>query len=300
MNFISKLTFLFCFASFFLIQKGVAQDMYTVQNEFNKHSKKYPNISIVKSKTHKKVIEKEIVYQTINGVETKMDVYQFQSKKNKPAVILIHGGGWKYGDKKLVKPLAQQIAKEGYQCFAVEYRKSGEAIYPAGVNDILNAVQFIREHSNEFKVDTLNMAVLGCSSGGQMAALLGTKYNDHFKAIVDIDGILAFHHPESKEGTMAAEWLGGTYEEVPEVWEEASALHHVSEAKLPMLFINSQYERFHAGRDEMIQQLNAKNIYSEIVSVKDSPHTFWLFHPWFDEIVPPIIKFLNTQLKTNK
>lgn len=279
-----------------MIQKGVAQDMYTVQNEFNKHSKKYPNISIVKSKTYKKVIEKEIVYQMINGVETKMDVYQFQSKKNKPAVILIHGGGWKYGDKKLLKPLAQQIAKEGYQCFTVEYRKSGEAIYPAGVNDILNAVQFIRNHSNEFKVDTLKMAVLGCSSGGQMAALLGTKYSDRFKAIVDIDGVLAFHHPESKEGSMAAEWLGGTYEEVPEVWEEASALHHVNEAKLPMLFINSQHERFHAGRDEMIQQLNAKNIYSEIVIVKNSPHTFWLFHPWFDEIVPPILQFLKEQL----
>ncbi|AWM15007.1 esterase [Flavobacterium sediminis] len=297
MNYTFHLFFCLVMINSFAFQKTNDQDLYTVQSEWQKRIKEFPEITIVKAKDKvENVTEKEIVYQMINGIETKMDMYQFQSEENKPAVILIHGGGWKYGDKKLVKPLAQQIAKAGYQCFAVAYRKSGEAIYPAGVNDVLNAVQFIREHSNMLKVDTLNIAILGCSSGGQMAALLGTKYSDRFKAIVDIDGVLAFHHPESKEGAMAAEWLGGTYEKVPEVWEEASALNYISEAKLPMLFINSQYERFHAGRDEMIEQLNKKKIYSEIVTVKDSPHTFWLFHPWFDEIIPRILNFLNNQL----
>lgn len=143
-----------------------------------------------------------------------------------------------------------------------------------------------------------------------MAALVGNtggirKYQsgknlfifDDVQAIVDIDGILAFHHLESSEGKVASEWLGGTYEEKPTVWNEASALNNVTNHSPPILFINSSNPRFHAGRDDMIKKLNEFNIYSEVHEIPNTPHPFWLFHPWFNQTNNFTLQFLNKIFK---
>ena len=85
-------------------------------------------------------------------------------------------------------------------------------------------MEYIKKNASNFNVDVNKIAILGRSSGGQMASLIGTKYNEDIKAIVNIDGVLAFHHPESSEGKYAALWLGGTYEEIPEIWDNASPI----------------------------------------------------------------------------
>ena len=144
-----------------------------------------------------------------------------------------------------------------------------------------------------------------------MAALIGATNNtkrfesetgefttsSSVQAVIDLDGILAFHHPQSKEGTAAAQWLGGTYNEIPNAWDDASALTHTDENMPPILFINSQYPRFHAGREEMIDILSSHGIYYKVETIEDSPHTFWLFNPWYDTTLNYIISFLNTVFK---
>lgn len=271
---------------------------YNIVTEYNKQVKKFPHIKIVETTSDSLVYEtKNITYNNSKKNPLHLDVYEFKLETKNPAVILIHGGGWKSGNKNMLAPLALSIAKKGYNCFTIEYTLSTEARYPNAINDVLDAISYIKLNAAKYNVDTLKIAVLGCSSGGQMASLIGTKYAEKVNAIIDIDGILAFHHPQSKEGTLASEWLGGTYDEKPDVWKEASALNHVSKKTSPILFINSQYERFYAGRDQMIEQLNNYNIYSEIHTINDSPHTFWLFDPWFDETSNYIVQFLNKQFK---
>lgn len=272
---------------------------YTVFSEYNKQIKKFPFIEIAKSIVKSSLIEeKEIIYQTIGTRNLQLDSYVSKSTNKLPALILLHGGGWKSGNKSMLQPLAQQIALKGYQCFTIEYRLSDEAIYPAAVHDVLKAIEFIKNNEQRFNVNTNKIAILGCSSGGQMAALIGTKYPSAVQAIIDIDGILAFHHPQSKEGKVAALWLGGTYEEKPEIWNDASALTHVNENTPPILFVNSQFDRFHAGRDEMIERLNVFNIDAKVHTIEDSPHTFWLFHPWFEPTTNYIVTFLDEKLKS--
>src|SRR5690606_47758 len=117
------------------------------------------------------------------------------------------------------------------------------------------------------------------------------------QAIIDMDGVLAFYHPESAEGQVASEWLGGTYEQKPEVWEAASPLYLKSPVLKPILFINSQYPRFHAGRDELIAQLNENGIYSEVHTFPDSPHPFWLYDTWFESTIDIIEGFLRKTFK---
>ncbi|MCB0494709.1 MAG: alpha/beta hydrolase [Cyclobacteriaceae bacterium] len=294
-------------------QNGVAMDTsYTVNSEYAKRIKKYPFIEIKKPVQHKSVSEiSNVVYKQTQNHALHLDAFYYNKKKHNPIVVLVHGGGWKSGNKSLMIPLAEDIAAKGYACFTVEYRLSPEAQYPAAVNDVKQAIQFVKAHAQEYNADSSRVAVLGCSSGGQMAALIGATNNtkrfesetgefttsSSVQAVIDLDGILAFHHPQSKEGTAAAQWLGGTYNEIPNAWDDASALTHTDENMPPILFINSQYPRFHAGREEMIDILSSHGIYYKVETIEDSPHTFWLFNPWYDTTLNYIISFLNTVFK---
>ncbi|MEX1381761.1 alpha/beta hydrolase fold domain-containing protein [Lutibacter sp.] len=284
---------------------------YTVHRSFEKYKKNFPQIEIVNPQLCQNVIKKrEIIYKEIGERKLHLDAFYNKSEQLKPAVILVHGGGWKSGNKSHMEPLAQKIASKGYACFTVEYRLSIEAIFPEGIYDIKRAIQFIKANASEFYIDTKKVAVLGCSSGGQMAALIGTTNNNSVfeetensynqssavQAIIDLDGVLAFKHPESKEDVVAGLWLGGSYEEIPEIWKDASALTHTNENTPPILFIGSQYPRFLAGRDDMIKILDQYGIYSQVESIEKSPHTFWLFHPWFDKTVEYITNFLSKTL----
>ncbi len=285
---------------------------YTVKSTYNKLIKKYPFITIPQEQKNEDVSGiQEIVYQQDKDRALHLDAFFYKKKKSNPAVIMIHGGGWRSGNKSQMHQIAKEIASKGYSCFAIEYRLSLEAKYPEGVYDVKNAIKFIKDNAKKFHVDPNKIAVLGCSSGGQMAALIGTtnenpdfedktfksKSSSKVQAIIDIDGILAFKHPESAEGEMASFWLGGTYDEKPENWKNASALSHTDKNTPPILFIESSFARFHAGRDDMIAILNQHKIYSEIKTIDNSPHSFWFFEPWFKETMTYTTQFLDKIFK---
>ncbi|RXP46898.1 alpha/beta hydrolase [Lutibacter sp. HS1-25] len=287
---------------------------YTVNSTYNKLIKKYPQIKIITSQTYQNVSEKRaIVYKEIGERKLHIDAFLNTSKTDSPAVILIHGGGWKSGNKSLMEPLAQKIASKGYTCFTVEYRLSPEAIYPVGIYDVKNAIQFIKSNAIKFNIDPTKVAILGCSSGGQMAALIGTTNNNlafenadsnytessAVRAIVDIDGVIAFKHPDSFEGEVAGKWLGGNSQEKLTTWLQASALTHTNKNTPPILFIGSQYPRFLAGNNDMVKILDQYGIYHQKKIIENTPHSFWLFHPWFEETSTYIIHFLDKIFKNH-
>lgn len=286
---------------------------YTVNSSYRKYKKDFPNIELPKPEQYDNV--KEIydeVYKQIDNRKLHLDAYLNTDSLLKPAVIMIHGGGWKSGDKSHMKPMAQFIASKGYACFALEFRLSDEAQYPESIFDIKEAIQYIKSNSKRFSLDSTKVAILGTSSGAQMATLVGSTNNNpsfeektiyeastSVQSIINLDGVIAFDHPKSKEGKMAALWLGGTSKEKPEIWKQASALTHVNENTPPVLFISSQYERFQAGREEMIEIMNKFHIYYQVENFPDSPHTFWFFNPWFEDTVNYIITFLDKTFKKN-
>lgn len=301
------------FVSQGIIAQGYSVDTsYTVKSTYVKLIKKYPFIKIAEANKGEDDVQIEnIVYYKEKNRVLHLDAFFNKKEKNNPGVIMIHGGGWRSGNKNQMQVLAQEITSKGYSCFAIEYRLSLEAKYPQAIYDVKNAIKFIKDNAKKFHVDPDKIAVLGCSSGGQMAALIGTtngdlvfedakyksKSSSKVQAIIDVDGILAFKHPESEEGEMAAFWLNGTYEENPENWKQASALSHVDKNTPPTLFINSSFDRFHAGRDDMIAILNQNKIYNEVKIIHNSPHSFWFFQPWLDETVEYTTQFLNRIFK---
>lgn len=275
---------------------------FTLNNAYQKDRKKFPDIrTVTEYKGDDIRTQKNILYKEIGDRKLLLDIYAPAKQDRKyPCVIMIHGGGWRSGDKDMMAGFASNLSLRGYVVLSVGYRLSLEAKYPAAVHDLEDAIVWARKHADQYQIDKRKIVPLGTSSGGQLASLLGTNtHSDRRKqvqATVNIDGILAFHHPESAEGEVAALWLGGKYEEVPKIWEQASALYQVSKRTAPVLFLNSSFPRFHAGRDDMILKLKKYGTDTELCTFDPSPHTFWFYEPWFTPMLEKIDHFLNRVL----
>lgn len=290
---------------------------YTVYATYKKLIKSYPYIKPVQKTLLADVEEQyDVVYKTISNSSfgtrnLHADVFIPKNKgKMKPALVLVHGGGWRSGNKSMNTPMAQELAHRGFVVFSAEYRLSLEAKYPASLHDLKSCVSWIRSEAKRYGVDENKIAIAGSSAGGQLSSLLGTtsglkefevqgKDNTSSKvqAVIDIDGLLDFTQTENlavprTENSADVFWLEGFYEQNKEKWNQASAISWVSKDSPPFLFINSSQTRFHAGHKEMVERLNQLGIYNDTLKLEGSPHSFWLFHPWFDPTVKAMADFL--------
>lgn len=279
---------------------------FTTQNAWEKVRHQFPEAAIVRAEPDSTIsVSRDIVYASRNGRDLHIDVYRPITPETLPAVLIIHGGGWSSGYRQMEAPIACAMAAHKYVALTIEYRLSGEARYPAALYDIRDGLRWMRRHCNEFGIDSDSVAVLGPSAGGTLALLAGTMgICSCVKAMVSIDGVPDMTDPaESGKDTgsaalsAGARWLGATYAHRPALWREASPVFHAGPDSPPVLFINSSIPRFHAGRDSMVATLARCGIPSVVRSFSKSPHTFWLFHPWFEQTVRWTIDFLDHTLK---
>lgn len=98
--------------------------------------------------------------------------------ERRPALVLIHGGGWRGGDPSVFYPAARYYASRGIPSFSIGYRLVGPAMSEPSVTDCLAdcraAMRYLRSHAPEYGIDPHKIAVLGDSAGGHLAACLGT------------------------------------------------------------------------------------------------------------------------------
>jgi pectin methylesterase-like acyl-CoA thioesterase/acetyl esterase/lipase len=307
-----KILFVLFFTLYFGVdafsQKKVEYQPYTIATTYEKLKKDNPFISPIEALKSDKINAREdVVYREAGNTALKADVY-FPKNYNPqiyPGVLLIHGGGWATGSKENQRIMAQHLAQNGYVAVTAAYRLSGDTAYPAAVIDLKAAIRWMRENAEELHINPDKIAVLGASSGAQLATLIGVTPNsslyrekkkstsDEVQAIINIDGIVSFIHPEAEESAMAGEWLGGLQDENPKNWQEASPLEYVNKNSPPTLFINSAQPRFHAGRDDMVRILENYNIYNEVHTIPGTPHSFWHMHPWFEITGNYTVNFLN-------
>lgn len=285
---------------------------FTLDKAFSKYRKDFPQIEIARVAPAAGVsIERDLVYRQLGERRLHLDLFRpAQGVKARGAVLLVHGGGWRSGNRTLQEPMAIYLANRGFVTATVEYRLSLEARYPAAVVDIKTALRWLRKRAGEYDFDPGNLAILGASAGGQLANLVGVTPGarifgsggnteaEAVRAIINLDGVVSFTTPLAlkyendprKQPSAAGAWFGGTFEEVPELWRQASPLVYVAGSDdgdgagtslVPTLFVNSSQPRFHAGRDDYRAKLQRAGVATEVLTHPDTPHAFWLFEPWF-------------------
>lgn len=119
----------------------------------------------------------ELAYATRSPAQT-LDLYLPEGEGPFPLVINIHGGGFMIGDKDMLDaPIAKALLAKGIAVASIDYRLSGEAQFPAAIEDAKAAVRFLRANAGRYRLDPERFLAFGQSAGGNLASLVGTTGN---------------------------------------------------------------------------------------------------------------------------
>lgn len=122
-------------------------------------------------------VVRDVEYGTGGGRSLKMHLVRPKSPPGEPmpVVVYVHGGGWRGGSRDGgIRPLSR-LAGRGYFGATIEYRLSGEAPFPAQIEDCKAAIRFLRSKAKDYGIDPDRIGVWGPSAGGHLVALLGTS-----------------------------------------------------------------------------------------------------------------------------
>ncbi len=119
---------------------------------------------------------RDLSYATNGHARQKLDLYvPDKPAAPLPLIIWVHGGGWQNGGKDGCPPLRQGFPARGYAVASLDYRLSGDALFPAQIEDCKAAVRWLRAHAQAYGLNPDRFGVWGSSAGGHLVALLGTS-----------------------------------------------------------------------------------------------------------------------------
>src|SRR5580692_6078407 len=113
------------------------------------------------------------------------DVYLPDAEPPLPVIIWLHGGGWRFGDRRLAPDLTRHFASRGFAMVSIEYRLSGQAVFPAPLEDVKAAVRWVRSAAERYGFDADHIGLWGSSAGGHLAALAALCEPGAVQAVVN-------------------------------------------------------------------------------------------------------------------
>lgn len=195
----------------------------------------------------------DIVYTPQNWPEpVKGDLYRPLEAGPSPAVLLVHGGGWTGKDGRWqMNPIAKRLVKRGYVVLNVTYRLAPKWTYPAPVEDLQEAVKWMRANAAQQGIDPDRIATFGYSAGGYLAAINGFTEGPHSSGI---KAIVAGGAPSDLTfypgGDLVPQFLGGTQQEIPDRFREASPVNYITRNSPPVFL-------YHASEDKLVKPEHA-------------------------------------------
>ncbi len=157
-----------------------------------------------------------IVYTSASGFPQRLDLFQptFTSR-NRPGIVMVHGGGWSGGDKSAYTALARHYANLGYVCTSINYRLTPAHVWPAQIDDTQAAVRWMRKNAFVLGLNPNRIGAVGASAGGHLVLFLGetdtlndfdpllSGYSSRVQAVVDYFG--------PTDMTVPSEWAPGIW-----------------------------------------------------------------------------------------
>lgn len=240
-----------------------------------------------------------------------LDIYVPKAAGKYPAILLIHGGGWRARQVEADKPLAERVAQRGYVVAQVAYRLSTDAKFPAALHDCKAALRFLRAHAEEYHLDPERIGVAGGSAGGQLSGLMGMtggvkelegtggepEQSTAIKACIVMAATMDFVESNRMQNNEAVIQYLGTFAENKALYAQASPITHVKQGCPPTLFLEGEHDTVKVGRPEMQVKLRALGVPTEVITLKGAPHPFWMSQPWLDETAKAAGDWFDKYLK---
>jgi len=144
------------------------------------------------------VVEEGVSYDPGIGYDGTLDFYQPRADSGaagRPAILAIHGGAWRGGDKAWGEEFAEELCPRGYVVFSINYRRSSRpnGTWPAQIEDVRKALRYVRANAARFGIDPERIASLGMSAGGHLATMVALRDDPagpdgRLRVAVNLDG----------------------------------------------------------------------------------------------------------------
>jgi acetyl esterase/lipase len=144
----------------------------------------------------------DIVYAHVDGHALALDLHLPPQVQRPPLVVYLHGGAWRAGDK---AQYPQFLVTRGYAVASVNFRSSNDARFPANVHDIKAAIRYLRARAHDYGYRADRIAVAGSSTGGHLAALVGTT-----NGLAELEGSVGGHLDQSSAVQAIISWFGAS------------------------------------------------------------------------------------------
>lgn len=240
------------------------------------------------------IFEPGVEYANPDGQHLKLDLARpKQGNGPFPAVLCIHGGGFRAGTREGYDGLCIHLAERGYVAATVTYRLAPKYQFPAAVYDVKAAVRWVRAHASEYHIDPDRIGVTGGSAGGHLAQFLavtgdvrrleGDRGNpgvsSRVACVVNVSGPSDFTQSYGKS-VDAAEvlplWLGGNLEQARKRHIVASPLYWITPTAAPTLCIHGTDDKYvaHDQSVQLVDRLRAAGVEAELLTLPGAGHGF--------------------------
>ncbi len=259
-------------------------------------------------------IQKNIDYLGVDRAE-KADLYLPAGDpppgKLRPAVLIVHGGGWKTGDKGAKREIniGTTLAEHGYVAMSINYalyKDDGPSTWPQNLHDCKTAVRWLRENAERLSIDPNRIGAIGGSAGGHLVSMLAVtgddktldpagpygKHSTKIRAVVDMYGPL----PEARPTKLA--FLGKSLEEAPELYKQVTPTTHLDKNDPPFLILHGTADTTVPVSDseQFAAALKKAGMQHELIIIEGAPHTFHL-QPKQRDLRPTVLEFFDKNLK---
>jgi acetyl esterase/lipase len=255
-----------------------------------------------------------VSFPTVDGQSELLDVYIPRTPEPAggfPVMVSIHGGGWRRFDKTgFGLRTAAAFARNGYAVVSPNYVLSapGSPSWPINFDDVQAAVRWVRSNASRMGFNPNEIVAEGESAGANLAALLGTYSTQTTGAAVSaaVDAVVAVSTPTDltalyrespSAGFAAAQFLGGSPEQVPANYIAASPIDHVSPGDPPMLLIHGRQDPLIpvSQSREMRSALTAAGVRNQLLLVNGGHGLD--FPANYSNLVPHVLEFLSATWK---
>ena len=264
------------------------------------------------------VFEKNIEYSNPDDQHLQLNVARPKDGVGPfPAVICIHGGGFRAGTRESYNGLCLQLAERGYVAVTVSYRLAPKFQFPAAVHDVKAAVRWMRANAEKYQMDPDRIGTTGGSAGGHLAQFLGVtsgvkrfegdggnaEYSSQVKCVVNFYGPSDF--TKSYDASVDAKdvlplFLGGNLEQERHRHIESSPLYWVTPEAAPTLFVHGTKDAYvaHEQAEWIVERMKAADVEATLMTIEDGDHGFRTSSPEVKEKIEKArFEFFEKHLK---
>ncbi|MEN3340272.1 MAG: acetyl esterase [Acidobacteriota bacterium] len=228
-------------------------------------------------------VVKDILYSP--SAHLRLDAVLPKSAQPVPAVIVVHGGGWEAGDKvTYVTPLFEPLADAGLAWFSIDYRLTPRFTNEDQLEDVRQAVRFLKAQHTRFNIDPRRVFLVGESASGQMVAQLAAEDRSlagvvSFYGVYDIAAMVTDASPRSLLVRLFRR--GVLDDESRAILRKYSPLYQAHADMPPILLVNGTGERLWAQAQTFAERLQQVGVEHDVIALDGAPHGMenWEGHP---------------------